>query len=718
MRVKTSIKLLIIVLIASSIIYTLFTHVNNVYAEKSPELPLYYSFVKPNPSVNIGPGAPAVVHPGETFTVILKEQYSSVEINGGYIYTVKLEDNKIHVYNYSVVVERINNNQYNITIPIDTEPALYDLVLVGSDVLVIERSVWVIKGLNDILKIVHISDLHYGTGHPDEYAGARKRIGGLLLINMLKPDIVVHTGDDTDTASKPQYLESRALRYMLLYSYPVFLNPGNHDYPLDNFIEYYGVNTWARLIDGKILWIALDTDGDRGYIDWDQALWLTEVLEKYRNVTYKIIQFHHPIFYWQGELHLYYNHTLFYENPRNNPRSPLSYYWANNLSMARYFLKLCEDYNVTLVFAGHIHRDQYVLYHSTRTNTTTYFMTTTTFAHSTGTYNGFQYMELNIVNFTLNYPYAPPTFKGFMNYSKTMVYNSIRNHPPYWDVDFRFTKHAYVFDILNNLFNISTTILLALPWKGDFKGVYTIGDNPKVSLIDHIILNNILYIALKINITIGEKLTIIIYNQDDWYTPVIKFKESMPNPPQLGVVNKLYFDIFDDEWGLKQVYASIINGNQESRIEMSRVTDTTWLITLPIYTGDKPFSIILKITSIDYRNNSITVWFNITLYPQGQTPTTAPVKTISVESTINTPLETTITETSPAETPTETSPTVTTQPKSTTPQTETASTPSIKSSTPKSPITMEEKTGDYTMLIIVGIIIVIVLLGIIVLRKK
>lgn len=712
----------IIVLTITLIIIIVLSYSNElttVHAEEAPELPDYTDFVKENPSNNIGPGAPAIVFPGDTLTIELK--YNVTSIDYGYIYMVALNNDKLTLYNYSISIMIIDEHTLNITIPANVEPGLYDLVLIGETTYRIERSIWVIRSVSELIKIAHITDLHFGTGYPDIFAGDRKRIAGLLLVNMLKPDIVINTGDETDTSSESQYISSRALRYMLLYEYPVFLNPGNHDWPNSNFIKYYGPTIWYRLISDKILIIGVNTDGEKGYLDWSQLLFIEEILEKYHDIPIKIIQMHHPIFYWQGELYLYYNHTIFYTNPRENPDNPLSYYWGANLTATRYFLKICEDYNVSIVFAGHIHRDQYVIYHSMRTNTTTYFITTTTLAHSTGTYNGFQYIVLNTTNLNMTFPYAPPTFIGFKNYSKDSVWNSIFNMPSYWSGNFWFTKHAYTFDLENTILNISNTIILALPWNGEFKGVHVDSENGASIIVkDYLLVNGFLYIALEINMPVNSRLVFVIYNMEDNIPPHIEYEISLPDPPRLGIINKLYFEAFDEEWGLKEIEAYIVYDDQEFPVNIRMVNPTTYIVELPRYSGSEPKTIILKINASDYAENTIAIWYRITLYPKDISPTETPIETISISPTTtitSIPEETTTTEIETTmETPLENITTTETIETSTTPLETITKTPETST-----PFTPREAVGevDYTSVyILLIIVLVLIIIAVTIMKKK
>lgn len=87
------------------------------------------------------------------------------------------------------------------------------------------------------MKIVHISDLHFG--HHDLELAA----GFAADINSLGPDLVVASGDFTQIGTKEEFEQAREFLDML--TAPVFAVPGNHDVPAVNifrrFIDPYGL---------------------------------------------------------------------------------------------------------------------------------------------------------------------------------------------------------------------------------------------------------------------------------------------------------------------------------------------------------------------------------------------------------------------------------------------------------------------------------------------
>lgn len=77
-------------------------------------------------------------------------------------------------------------------------------------------------------RIAHLSDLHFGRTDPAVVHGA------IDMINRLKPDLVVVSGDLTQRARSHQFRAARAFLDRL--PKPQVVVPGNHDIPLWNFL--------------------------------------------------------------------------------------------------------------------------------------------------------------------------------------------------------------------------------------------------------------------------------------------------------------------------------------------------------------------------------------------------------------------------------------------------------------------------------------------------
>lgn|GEM_PF-1591897 len=518
---------------------------------------------------------------------------------------------------------------YNLTVPVDTGPGLYDLYLEledGSRIWV-PRSVWVLSPSGfSRLRIAHITDLHFlGTPSDTQYL----RFTGLLLTQLLGADLVIETGDDSDTASEQQYMESRGYHWAFMYPKPLLLIPGNHDWGTTGWESYYGSREWYRVIGGKILVIGIDTRGE-GIPSEYSMRWLEQVLANHTNIPVKIILMHHPVFYWQGELVTYYNSTIF-RDPHNYTDSPLSYYWGTNVSMAKWLLRIVEDYNVTMVLAGHIHRDQYVKYVSNRTGTVTYFITTTTLAQSRPNYNGLQIIDLK-ANGNFTFPYPPPTFIGFGGNAsnRSRVYNSIPIDP-LWEPGYFYGEFiegfkAYDIMLMNNLYSnitcfpVSNTVLLALPWNWDTANLEVIDQrgNAYVNLLDYMVRDGILYALLNISMpNVGDTIEFTLYAEEDNTPPAIQFKLATPLTPVLNRTVRLYFDIIDTGWGLRNVTAYLEEDGVEKPLNVEKASGLSYIVSVRVY-GKETVNKTIRLVATDLAGNTYQQDYIFTFYKPGE----------------------------------------------------------------------------------------------------
>lgn len=87
------------------------------------------------------------------------------------------------------------------------------------------------------MKILHISDLHFGHHDPALAEGFADDI------NAQKPDLVVASGDFTQIGTREEFVQAR--EFLDKLNAPVFAVPGNHDVPAVNvlrrFINPYGL---------------------------------------------------------------------------------------------------------------------------------------------------------------------------------------------------------------------------------------------------------------------------------------------------------------------------------------------------------------------------------------------------------------------------------------------------------------------------------------------
>jgi predicted MPP superfamily phosphohydrolase len=366
------------------------------------KIPAYGNFATPIPTKNIGPGAPLILQPGDCQYVELVED---LDVKGGYISRIVYDDlrQEINLVSYNVSIEKTSSGLLKTCAPHDAESGLYDFTLITSDgrEVIIPRSFWVIPNNLSKLRLLFMTDLHFGAGPGAVYDGDVNRISAFILANALNPDLIIWGGDIEEVDSEVDMRNTQVFRYMLLYNYPVLSVGGNHDYPGNNYRRFIGPTRWVRLIGDKLLIIGVYTvpyENTGNVITWDEIKFLEEALSNYSYIPFKIIVTHYPMFYYQGELTTRYDdeEVLKPYQPPNITDTPVSSYWSVNMTAFRYVLKLIEDYNVTIVFSGHIHQDQFVKYTSTRTNTTTYFITMTTTAHGTSMYQGVLVVDLNL----------------------------------------------------------------------------------------------------------------------------------------------------------------------------------------------------------------------------------------------------------------------------------------------------------------------------------
>ncbi len=722
-RSKTPLALLLtILMIAAPLMALATTHhiILNATAEEtpSPKLPNINTQGFANPAFNLGPGFPVVVKPGDYFNITLKKPLDS-NVEAVYFLSVLFYNNKLHLINETAPnVALVNNTTIRVETP-QLHDGLYDIIIQLSNghKLFIARSVWVLTSLPENVTFMHITDLHFGAGWPNPTIGEYRRFTGYLLSQLLGVNMILNTGDEADTQASSQYLNSIAYRYMLAYSVPMFINPGNHDYPNGGFDTYYEETLGYRVIDGKILIAIINTDGERGYADWHNLKTLQEILETHKNIPFKIVMMHHPIFYYQGQIYTWSGaNTTLLGDPHKYRDSVLSYYWGSNITAARFFLKLCEEYNVTLVLAGHIHRDQYVEYHSVKTNTTTYFQTTTTLAHGTGTYQGFQVDEINLVNDTISYPLAPPWFIGYRNYSRTRVYNAIPlttpeytqhwnnqlfDHTYIWGTYYEGTT-ALIIHLENKLpyLNINRTAVLALPWPAGYKvhlKILSSSGGANATIVDQLRVDQLkrTFAAIHFKIPANSSITLALYSEPDNTPPIVQLKTIVPSTPKPGNLVRAFVTVADSGWGVRDAKITVkAEKGKLEQVKVSKYTSNTYMVQFKDNVKGSD-TVTITVKAVDYAGNSVTK--NVTVNIVSPTITTPQTTTTAAKSTTTT---------------TTTSSTTTSKPASTT-STTSSSTAAATTSTTAAP---SRKTT--TAIVATGIIVIAALIaGIIYARK-
>lgn len=155
------------------------------------------------------------------------------------------------------------------------------------------------------MKMIHLSDLHFGTEKPEIVYHIKNAITGI------RPDIIVVSGDLTQIASTQEFVTARSF----LDSLPatVFCVPGNHDIPRydlwDRFVDPY--KKYKRYIDQNLCpvyekngVIVAGLNSARPVLphwNWANGAISTVQLEDLKNIYDKspaerrVCVFHHPV---------------------------------------------------------------------------------------------------------------------------------------------------------------------------------------------------------------------------------------------------------------------------------------------------------------------------------------------------------------------------------------------------------------------------------------
>ncbi len=144
--------------------------------------------------------------------------------------------------------------------------------------------------------IAHISDLHISESNFDEEVFMQ----AVDEINRLNPDMIILTGDITDTGYLKEFEQSA--RYLGMFEPPLFAVPGNHDsrnLGYQTFEELIGERSWKLTMGDALTVVGLDSstpDEDRGHIGNPQHLWLEHQLDEcVINENFSVVCLHHHV---------------------------------------------------------------------------------------------------------------------------------------------------------------------------------------------------------------------------------------------------------------------------------------------------------------------------------------------------------------------------------------------------------------------------------------
>lgn len=655
---------------------------------------------------NIGPLAPGIVRPGECVNLTLR--FDIYSVRGAYAWMISEERDMLKLHNYTLNTRKYNSRLLELCTPSSIVSGVYDLVLVAEQEYTLPRSLWVFSSISRKIRIAVFSDLHIETGSPTPREGDINRFSATLIAHWVNPDFIIWGGDITDTGSEYEAQITQVYRYTYLYKYPVLSVAGNHDWPTGSYTKYLGPLRWSRIIGDKLLVIGIYTvpyAGVEGVAPPEDVAFLEQALFNYSHIPYKIIVFHYPMFYYQGELTTRYDDEVILKPYAQGVVTPVSSYWSPNMTAFRHVLKLVEDYNVTVVIAGHIHRDQFVKYTSTRTNITTYFMTFTSTAHGVALYNGVGLFELDLESGELSFPLQPPGFTGFTNRTTPIASNSLPvgvnvggglTYIPI-RVFYSATGYKVIFENKYSWYsNLSTRLLWVFPWTSNQNTQIVLTTNStgnaSISLLDKKLTIDKLFTLLDLKLPYTTRAELSIYTIEDTTPPVIELFRSIPNIPVLNKTLTLYFNTRDNEWGVNVESLRVFFNGTSIAVQVLKPTsyighhnNVSLRIDL-LVRGLNTSITTLKIEIADLYGRIAQKLYRVVFYPPGATPTEPPIKEIEVEEK---PTQTP-TETTPTTTPTETTPTPTPSPTPTLTetiptQTETTPTTTLVTPTPTPP---------------------------------
>lgn len=164
------------------------------------------------------------------------------------------------------------------------------------------------------LRIVHLSDLHFGT--------ASKHLAQRLLrqIHELKPQLTIISGDLTQRARSEEFLEAEAFIHQLPSARLIV--PGNHDLAAWRLHEriLYPWQKWKRYISPKLENVVrgegftavgintarrwgLEFDWSRGRINLRQLNWIESEISQSPPEHLHLVVTHHPFFLTEAALH-------------------------------------------------------------------------------------------------------------------------------------------------------------------------------------------------------------------------------------------------------------------------------------------------------------------------------------------------------------------------------------------------------------------------------
>ena len=631
-------------------------------------------------------GLPAVAMPGDELDVLVRtDEPLNIESVVMYGFNVSYRMEIVSVggvedyspeENLTYKVQRVT-----VKVPEDADPGLYTLAVEyqGGEA-VMPRSLIVGQGPEGHIRVVHITDQHFGAtnkGIPNTYKNTRY----IALINTIARShgagLVLVTGDQidvgSDMASHKDYFSQ--MNQLLI---PTVIVPGNHDWAqvstLKSFLEYlYGryqnsLRYWSFSY-GDFIFIGIDTRGI-GYPEDEQLDFLEKVLAENSDKK-AVIMFHHPLF----------NRAGFYKGDPESFRGNLYSSWRElGWDQAKRFFEILENHgNVLAVFSGHVHRDADAVW--TRSDgSRVYFITTTTANHGypEGYYWGMKIVDLYTNGTVKVYiPSGRPYFfkSGSLNTERFMV---IEHVDPY--------SKAVTWSINTTGFQDLETSNITLVFymnKTVDPSQYKFYGSKEPLNVEYYDIGIYHLFIVEVNASTPGTITLASYMDDKG--PNVEISGISPKRPRQGKIVTFSIKAWDDGWGVKDVYMEIVKPDG-SREEVKGLITNTKGLYLVVYRVSEPGHYTAKAYAIDFNGNkgeSKIVEFDVkgkrttTTTTETATETTETTVTTTTTTTQTTYTTTTTTTTTTSETTTETTTqaTTTTTRETTTQETSEATTP-------------------------------------------
>lgn len=160
--------------------------------------------------------------------------------------------------------------------------------------------------LGDVVRIAHLSDIHFGAHDPEIVAGTE------AWLRELQPNLIIISGDLTQRAKKRQFRQASAyLERLRAAGFPVLVVPGNHDVPLydvvrrftaplDRYKRYISSDLCPWYENDEVAVLGLNTARSftikDGRINQKQIDLLRERFAGVSSAKTRILVTHHPLF--------------------------------------------------------------------------------------------------------------------------------------------------------------------------------------------------------------------------------------------------------------------------------------------------------------------------------------------------------------------------------------------------------------------------------------